>query len=191
MKLKSNNAASAEILSLWRNLQIEVLEGRKFPINEKSYKEFVKSDKYTAYTEFTPGEIITGSNALKIFGLLDRDTIDLDVVITDPLKYGKLGKAMYSNETLENYIGTKRFTMKHWFKSNKEFHFDFFQFNDTQFIELDIFKSTSGLKVELPLNIIRRKIELADSFGMKYGEKHLTDVMEILTGEKYVSFYTE
>ena len=83
MKIKTNNTESNLIKSLFRDFQIQILEGRQFILNEKNYKEFVQSDRYNAYLKFAPGEIITGSNVLKILGLLDRDAKDIDIVIPE------------------------------------------------------------------------------------------------------------
>lgn len=181
MQLKTNNQNANEIKSLWRNFQIRLIEGYKFQINEKNCKEFINSNRYSAYTEFTPGEIITGSTALNLFGLLSRKSHDIDVLTLDATKYGKLSQRMYSNEVLENFLGTKIFSYKKYFFSTKErYEFDFFKYVNNEFIELDLFTAPSGLKVELPTNIIIRKIEIADKFGIRSGEKHYEDVKQIL-----------
>jgi hypothetical protein len=178
MKIKTNNPESNLVKSLFRDFQIQILEGRQFILNEKNYKEFVQSDRYNAYLKFAPGEIITGSNALKLLGLLDRDAKDIDIVIPEwkSVQFGKLQKLMYSTDDLENYIGTTWIKYKRGiFSSPVNIQFDFFKQVDTDILEFD------KLKLENPLNIIRRKIEIADRLGFRYSEKHCLDLQHILT----------
>jgi len=178
MKIKTQNQNSSEIKSLLRDFQIQLLEGRQFSLNEKNYKEFVQSDKYNAYLKFAPGEIITGSNALKLLGLLNRDSKDLDLVIPEEKsrQFGPLQKLMYSTDDLENYIGTQFVKYKRsFFSKSINIQFDFFKQIDNDFILID------GLKLENPLNIIKRKIQLADRFGFGYSEKHTQDLFYILS----------
>ncbi len=130
MKIKTQNQNSSEIKSLLRDFQIQLLEGRQFSLNEKNYKEFVQSDKYNAYLKFAPGEIITGSNALKLLGLLNRDSKDLDLVIPEEKsrQFGPLQKLMYSTDDLENYIGTQFVKYKRsFFSKSINIQFDFFK----------------------------------------------------------------
>lgn len=182
MKIKTQNQKSREIKCLLRDFQIQLLEGRQFSINERNYKEFIQSDKYKAYLKFTPGEIITGSNALKLLGLLNRDSKDLDLIIPiyKSRQFGKLQTLMYCNEDLENYLGTQ-FVVYH--KKNSfldiffkpvEFQFDFFKQVDNDIIII------GDLKLESPLNIIKRKIQLADRNGFSYC-KHTQDLFQILS----------
>ena len=178
MKIKTQNQNSSEIKSLLRDFQIQLLEGRQFSLNEKNYKEFVQSDKYNTYLKFAPGEIITGSNALKLLGLLNRDSKDLDLVIPEEKsrQFGPLQKLMYSTDDLENYIGTQFVKYKRsFFSKSINIQFDFFKQIDNDFILID------GLKLENPLNIIKRKIQLADRFGFGYSEKHTQDLFYILS----------
>lgn len=178
MKIKTNNNESNLVKSLFRDFQIQILEGRKFSLNEKNYKEFVQSNRYNAYLKFAPGEIITGSNVLKILGLLDRDAKDIDIVIPEwkSKQFGELQKLMYGTEDLENYIGTTWVKYKKGVFSNPvNIQFDFFKQVDTDILEFD------KLKLESPLNIIRRKIQIADRLGFGYSEKHCLDLQHILT----------
>jgi hypothetical protein len=176
--IKTKNSNSDKIKSLFRDFQIQILEGRKFTLNEKAHKEFIQSDRYNAYLKFAPGEVITGSNALKLFGLLERDTKDIDIVIPESksAQFGKLQKIMYGTEDLENYIGTTWIKYKRGiFSSPVNIQFDFFKQVDTDILEFD------KLKLESPLNIIRRKIQIADRLGFAYSEKHNLDLQHILT----------
>ena len=176
--IKTKNSNADKIKSLFRDFQIQILEGRKFTINEKNYKEFIQSDRYNTYLKSAPGEIITGSNALKLFGLLERDAIDLDLVIPEwkSKQWGQLQKLMYSNDDLENYLGTTWIQYKRGiFSKSVRIQLDFFKQVDTDILEFD------KLKLESPLNIIRRKIQIADRLGFAYSEKHNLDLQHILT----------
>lgn len=161
------------------DFQIQIIEGRKFTLNEKAYKEFIQSDRYNAYLKSSPGEIITGSNALKLFGLLERDAIDLDLVIPEwkSKQWGQLQKLMYSNDDLENYLGSTWIQYKKsLFSKSVKIQFDFFkEVKETEVLEFD------GLKLENPLNIIKRKIEIADRLNFGHSEKHFLDLLHILT----------
>lgn len=177
--MKTKNSNADKVKSLFRDFQIQILEGRKFSLNEKNYKEFIQSDRYNAYLKSTPGEIITGSNALKLLGLLDRDAVDLDLVIPElkSKQWGQLTKIGYTPDDIVNYIGTTWIQYKRGiFSKSVRIQIDFFrQVEDTEIIELN------NLKLESPLNIIRRKIEIADRLGFGYSEKHCLDLQHILT----------
>ena len=83
---------------------------------------------------------------------------------------------MYSTDDLENYIGTTWIKYKRGiFSSPVNIQFDFFKQVDTDILEFD------KLKLENPLNIIRRKIEIADRLGFRYPDKHNSDLQHILT----------
>lgn len=176
--IKNKNAVSSKIISLFRDFQISILEGRKFTISEDSYKKFISSNKYQVYLKNTPNEIITGSNALFLFGLLDRESKDLDIVIPKEKsnQFGSLFRVGYTDE-LKNYIGSKSIKYKkHIFSDTESYQFDFFELlPNSEILEI------SDLKLEHPLSIIRRKIEIADNLGMLENEKHAKDIIRMLS----------
>lgn len=176
--IKTKNTNADKVKSLFRDFQIQILEGRKFSVDEKAYKEFIQSDRYNTYLKSAPGEIITGSNSLKLFGLLERDPIDLDLVIPEwkSKQWGQLTKLGYTTEELENYLGTTWIQYKRGiFSKSVRIQFDFFrQVQETEVLEL------KSLRLENPLNIIRRKIEIADRLHFTNSEKHFLDLLNIL-----------
>ena len=181
MIIKTNNHMGGVIRQLYRDFQIRLIEGKELKINEKNYQEFIKSDKYQVFKKYTPDEIITGSATLKLFGLLDRDIIDIDVVLQDENKFRPYQKLFYSGELLDSYLGTKYYSWKKnsWniFSDKKTYAFDFFKIDEkTEFIEYQ------GLKIETPIGVINHKIEIADKNGMGYSDKHVNDLVLILSG---------
>jgi len=184
--IKSNSYMSGVIRQLYRDFQIQIIiQGRQFSIDEKNYQEFIKSDKYQVFKKYTPDEIITGSASLKLFGLLSRDIIDIDVVITDENKFSPYQKLFYSGESLESYIGTKYFKWKKYtwdiFSEKKTYAIDFFKIDDTtEYIEY------KGLKIETPMGVIKHKIEIADKGGMTYSDKHVNDLVLILNSGNFI-----
>ena len=176
--IKTKNSNADKVKSLFRDFQIQILEGRKFTINEKVHKEFIQSDQYKTYLKFAPGEIITGSNALKLLSLLERDAKDIDLIIPEwkSKQFGQLQKLMYNSDDLDNYIGSTWVKYKRGiFSTTINIQFDFFNQIDTDILEFD------NLKLENPLNIIRRKIEIADRLHFTNSDKHFIDLIHILT----------
>lgn len=175
--MKTQNSTAEEIKSLFRDFKIQIIQGRKFYLNEANYKEFIKSDKYNAYLKFTPGEIITGSVALKLLGLLDRESKDIDLIIPGEKsqQFGTLQTLFYSNDHLENYIGTKYVEYRRgFFSKTTTIQFDFFGKTDSEILTFN------ELKIENPLTIIEKKIKLADNYGFWHTEKNTMDLFNIL-----------
>ena len=117
--------------------------------------------------------------ALNLFGLLDREISDIDIVIKEVAKFAPYQKLFYSGDSLESYLGTKYFKWKKpsWniFNTQKSYAIDFFLMDDeTEYIEY------KGLKIETPIGVINHKIEIADKKGMGYGDKHVNDLVLIL-----------
>jgi len=113
MVIKTINDESNLVKSLFRNLQIQILEGRKFTLNEDNYRKFIHSNQYNTYLQFSPGEIITGSNALRLFGLLDREPKDIDIIIPEwkSKQFGKLQSLMYRDITSELTFERSRYNL--------------------------------------------------------------------------------
>jgi hypothetical protein len=175
--IKTCNDNSNYIKQLYRDFQIQIIQGRKFQINEKNYQEFIKGQQFKLYQKFTPGEIITGSTALKLFGLINRDTSDIDIVLEDINKFGPLQKIMYTVGELDNYLGTKYFQEKKFFFKTIKHQFDFFECVNTEYVVHGQYVGT--IKIELPMNIINKKIQISDY--NHFNDKHMSDLVEILS----------
>ena len=183
--IKTDNYMAGVIKRLYRDFQISIIQGREFSISEEKYQKFIKSDKYQVFKKYTPNEIITGSAALNLFGLLDRDIIDLDVILQYPKKFEPYQKLFYSNESIESYLGTKWFKWRKYswniFTDFKKYAIDYFQIEDnTEFVEY------KGLKIETPMGVINHKIEIADKQGMSYSDKHVNDLVLILNNGDFI-----
>jgi hypothetical protein len=57
-----------------------IINGKELKVDEKAYQKFKKSDEYKIYRKHYDGKVITGSYALNLLGLLNRDPKDLDVL---------------------------------------------------------------------------------------------------------------
>jgi hypothetical protein len=63
-----------------RSIKIKDALSGILKVNDKRYQEFKKSKEYKVYKEHYDGKPITGSIALKMFGLMDRRIGDLDII---------------------------------------------------------------------------------------------------------------
>jgi hypothetical protein len=178
--MKTNNQNSQLISSLFRDFKISVIEGRKFEVSDENYKKFIKSDEYEAYKRYCPGEVISGSRALSLFGLLDRSVRDFDIIIPPHYpknKFGVLTNIMYSiDEEFENYIGTYLLSYKKgFFSKSYKIQFDFFSLEeDTEIINV------GELRLQCPIQIISKKIRILDNFSFTPLNKHFKDLIQIL-----------
>lgn len=69
-----------------RDLKIEIVSGeRNIEISDSAKKRFAKELRFIS-KEF-PNDIITGSLALNLYGLLSRDIGDIDIMIDDMKRY--------------------------------------------------------------------------------------------------------
>jgi hypothetical protein len=140
----------------------------------KNQLEFI-SDKFG-------DDIITGSLVLNLFGLINRDIKDIDVIISkkkskDGTKISyRIGNryGMHEDET-SNRLGYLDFRYKKstglldFFKLKKKYTVDFFEGDDVSYIEFDF--QGKILKLHNPFDIILQK--------SKMGSKHLIDIDQI------------
>lgn len=124
-----------------------IKKGKNWIFN-KPYWKIIEKHKHNC--------IITGSMALKAFGLIDREPNDVDLILmdkNDPI-VKRLHKDRYGwepdNETMYGYLNLNPYV-------------DFFIYNESiHYIEY------KGYKFQHPLEIIKTKAEMARN------EKHLT-----------------
>ena len=142
-----------QVKTEFRDFKLKVLDGTiKFKINPGKYKEELKFIRNTF-----PGDIVTGSLALLLHGLIDRDFSDIDILIKDKDRYSYYDK--FSNLDYDgNIIDSNRLGYRHVkykeniFHSTKEYKVDFFQDLGSTYIEYD------GIKIHNPLEIIDYKV---------------------------------
>ena len=103
-----------------RDFKIEIVSGeRNIEITEEAKQRFAKELRFIS-SEF-PDDIITGSLALNLYGLLDRGIGDIDIMITDRKRYtgyrqGLLyGMLPDGEQTMSNRLGHLEFEIKESF----------------------------------------------------------------------------
>jgi hypothetical protein len=128
-----------------------------------------------------PNDVITGSLALNIFGFLDREISDIDIMIKDVERYSGYKTGMYyhmlkgTEVDLEKRIGY--LDIKHrksglWNRLfPKKYKVDFFKENSPNYIEVE--HNGHIYKVQNPIDILETKSKLE-------GVKHYRDLYCIL-----------
>lgn len=120
-------------------------------------------------------DVITGSVALSLFGLLGRYTNDIDILIKNKNRYSYYDYFCgYGDADIPNRLGYKNFKYKpSIFSITKEYRVDFFEDIGSSFIEYD------GVKIQHPIEIINYKMLLANSGDTSSCYKHRNDLMKI------------
>lgn len=158
----TNYLTSDELKTEFRDYKLKVLNGE---ISFTPSERFIERYKDTLYfiSDNLSNDIISGSLALNIFGLIHRDSNDIDIIIDDKNRYPKYDKDGY--EDLEfstsNRLGYIDFKYKRGiFTSEKKYKVDFFH-NDynASFTTFDF--NGKQLKIHNPLEIIDYKLSMA------------------------------
>ena len=155
--------------SLTRHFKLQMLDDLPHidlkKIKDKKFLFFpVANTHWSVIKKFSESCIITGSLALKAFGLLERNlnNSDIDFFIIDQERieypYERLGRQYYEDNFKGNWIGT--------YKLGKSI-IDFFEWNNQEYIEFE------GLKFHNPWQILCTKLELLKSDG---SYKHFEDI---------------
>jgi hypothetical protein len=165
-----------DYISKLRDLKIKMLNGEKFFNIDTSSVE--KNKKILDFISNTfVDDIITGSLALALFNLLNRDIGDIDILIKDPNRYSNYKLQGYGDDVITNRLGYKSFDYKHsLFSRSKNYDVDFFIDNGVNFIEFEFNKMV--LKVHHPIEIISHKIEMIKK-GRTTSSKHTGDLYRI------------
>ena len=164
-----------------RDFKLGIITGeREIRISQESLKRF---DNQLAFIrdEF-PDDIITGSLGLNIFGLLERDISDIDILIKDRERYSHYNSGEYYRRTKGNELDMERrlgyLEIRHRKKGiwsrlfplitfAKKYKVDFFEERDTKYSEVEY--KGHVYKVQHPMDIIETKITLE-------GSKHYRDL---------------
>lgn len=159
-----------------RDFKLGVITGdREIKANPESLKRF---DELLAFIkdEF-PGDIITGSLGLNIFGFIERDISDIDIMIKDKSRYSGYKSGVYYGRTKGNELEMDSrhgfLEIKHrkpgiWNKLfPKKYKVDFFEDRGSKYVEVEY--KGHVYKVQHPIDIIETKITLE-------GNKHYRDL---------------
>lgn len=180
-KVHTNYLSNDELKTEFRDYKLKVLNGEvKFAPSERfieKYKEILYfiSDKFS-------NDIISGSLALNLFGLINRDTNDIDILIDDKDRYPKYHKDQYDDEfSSANRLGFLEFKYKRGiFTSEKMYNVDFFHNSyGASFITFDF--NGNQLKLHNPLEIMDYKLNMAidPKISRSTSRKHNDDLTQI------------
>jgi hypothetical protein len=184
-KMNDYRLTPDELKKEFRDFKLKVISGDiVFNITDDSISKLKKELKFIKDT-FEDDDIITGSIALKLFGLLDRDSDDIDILIKDKDRYTGYDNDVYSdsNINIPNRLGYLDFSYKpYFFSKTKKYEVDFFEDHGCNFTELEI----GGGGLDDNLIRIHNPIEILD-FKMKLAidgksDKHNEDLTKIFVG---------
>ncbi len=158
----------------FRDFKLRVLSD---DVQFKPSKKFIEKCKEHLYfiSDKFPDDIITGSLALKLFGLLNRDVGDVDIIIDDKDRYSNYKTGDYDDEVVaENRLGYIIFKHKRGiFRSDELYKVDFFHNYGASFTTFEF--NGKQLKIHNPLEIIEHKINITST--SLYGRKHTNDLI--------------
>lgn len=173
---------TTNLLSDFREFKLKVIDNEiDFKISEKFISDNKKIISFIS-NKF-PDDIISGSLALNIFNLINRDINDIDILIKDKKRYSEYINYGYgdSKKTIKNRLGYIWFGYKpSFFSSKNNYKVDFFENkSEPKFIDFE-FKSNI-IKVHHPLEVIEFKLEMIENSSIEKRQKikHITDLTTI------------
>lgn len=161
---------NGNLKSEFRDYKLKVIKDEiKFEVDNS---RFISNKTIKFIKKQLPGDIISGSLALSLFGLLDREPNDVDILIKDKERYDfYYSNYDYGSNKITNRLGYRRLKHKSSFFSRKEYLVDFFIDFGSTFIEYD------GVKIQNPIEVINFKMSLIDSGDNNF--KHRRDLIKI------------
>jgi hypothetical protein len=152
-----------------RDIKLNHLIGHiDFEINNDRVKRLKRELNFIS-KNFT-NDIITGSLALYLFGLIDREIKDIDIIIDNDRDVTNLN-LLKNNEYFkspENYLGYKYYNWRESiFSIKRNYKVDFFK--GEGIIYYDLFLRNIPLRVHSPISIIEKKYKIG-------GFKNLEDI---------------
>ena len=163
-----------------RDFKLGIITGeREIKENQEILKRF--DEQLTFIKEEFPDDVITGSLGLNIFGFLDREISDIDILIKDKERYTGYNSGEYYRRTKGNeldmdsrlgYLEIKHKRPGIWNKLfPKKYKVDFFQYSSQNYVEVEY--KGHIYKVQHPMDILETKSTLC-------GNKHFRDLYCIL-----------
>ena len=149
-----------ELISEFRDFKLKVLSGEvKFELSKSVFPDDI-SEKLDFIINTFPNDIITGSLALYLLGLLTRKSNDIDIIIPDRNRYSKYLQGDYDDEfSTPNRLGFVTFKYrKNIFNSTKEYEADFFENKEASFLTFTYKKHL--IKIHNPLEIMQHKLDI-------------------------------
>jgi hypothetical protein len=163
----------SDIDSEFRDLKLKIISG-DYQFSFMKHKADILGEELEFIAEKFPNDIITGSIALKLYGLLDRNTSDIDILIKDKDRYDSYTKDFYghykNDNDIDTRLGYKNISYKKGFFSKKRtYTVDFFEDKGVLFNTLDF--NGVQLKIHNPMELITTKINLS------INNKHFDDLI--------------
>lgn len=189
-KFVSSTLSLDDLRMEFRNFKLKSINNEiEFKISDSVVDE--NKELLTFITDTFPNDIITGSLALKLFGLIGRKSNDVDILIKDKNRYDKYIIDSYDDEfTTPNRLGYKPFKYKKGiFSKEVEYNVDFFEDKNVPFLEFTIDISTAfhsnikKIKIHNPLEIMDYKLGIFANpkVGRATGRKHNEDLTQIFS----------
>ena len=188
IRIVSNTLSLDDLRMEFRNFKLKSINNEiEFKISDSVVDE--NKELLTFITDNFPNDIITGSLALKLFGLISRKSNDIDILIKDKNRYDNYIIDGYDDEfTTPNRLGFKSFKYKKGiFSKEVEYNVDFFEDKNVTFLEFTIDISTTfhsnikKIKIHNPLSIMDYKLGIFANpkVARATGRKHNEDLTQI------------
>lgn len=176
----TNHLTLDELKSEFRDFKLKVLNGEvNFEISKNLSEDVI--DKLKFIKSSFSADVITGSLALKILGLLSRKNNDIDILIPDPNRFTGYVLDGYDDEFSSfNRLGFKQFKWKSgFFSKTKTLDVDFFQNERPNYLTFD--SEVGVLKIHNPLEIMQYKLDIISSpkVTKSTARKHNEDLTQI------------
>jgi hypothetical protein len=166
----SSQLTNDELKTEFRDYKLKVLSGEiNFTPSDEALNK--NKDLLQFISDKLPNDIISGSLALNIFGLINRDTNDIDILIEDKDRYTKYIKDGYGDDEFStpNRLGFCEIEYQKpvfgieslkIIRKKQTYTVDFFHNdNNSSFITIDF--NSKKLKVHNPLEVMDYKLNMA------------------------------
>jgi hypothetical protein len=187
IRIVSNTLSLDDLRMEFRNFKLKSINNEiEFKISDSVVDE--NKELLTFITDNFPNDIITGSLALKLFGLISRKSNDIDILIKDRNRYDNYIIDGYDDEfTTPNRLGYKSFEYKKGILKKKViYEVDFFENKNVPFLEFEVnvggfMSDIRKIKIHNPLEIMNYKLDIFANpkVARLTGRKHNEDLTQI------------
>lgn len=152
-----------ELKTEFRNYKLKALNGDFNYILSPSIFNSDTSEKIDFIVNTIPDDIISGSLALYLLGLIHRSSNDIDIIIPDKNRYDDYMIGDYDDEfSTPNRLGYRQIKYKKNFLSKeKTYEVDFFENKNASFLTFSYGNHT--LKIHHPLEIMQYKLDIINN----------------------------
>ncbi len=170
-----------ELKTEFRNYKLKAISGDfVYNLSPSAFQSDI-SEKIDFIVNTMPEDIISGSLALYLLGLIHRNSNDIDIIIPDKNRFDKYTVGDYDDEfTTPNRLGYRQIKYKKNFLSKeKTFEVDFFENKNASFLTFSYGKHT--IKIHHPLEIMQFKLDIINNTKAvsRTSRKHNEDLTRI------------